>query len=329
MIHQAVEAFAATLSTHSKSRTASINDPKAAYEIALAWTIRLWFAGRAHPESLRLLKTDHPNLTWLQQTRILFTKGFTEPSSARRIRGFPSYSLIAEPTTWWEETLAYNNQPIIGEIPTGILQQKWSVQEFAALFPHWTIPQILSSLPLASSDQNSVRFARYARALNSFSGEVTHDTDLRFLTRSLPPESLHREYKATFRCDSQTLTKNPHQLHSCLKTITAFLNSEGGQLIVGVNDDGEVIGISPDLSLLKEPNLDTLTQVIHEAIKTNITPFPLGLVTVEATPYGSHVLIIIQVSPSQCPHSCRQPDGTSTVFARDGNRTINLTKLNL
>jgi predicted HTH transcriptional regulator len=31
-----------------------------------------------------------------------------------------------------------------------------------------------------------------------------------------------------------------------LKTIAAFLNTEGGDLLIGVGDDGSVVGVEPD-----------------------------------------------------------------------------------
>lgn len=35
-----------------------------------------------------------------------------------------------------------------------------------------------------------------------------------------------------------------------MKTIVAFSNSEGGRLIIGVNDDSEVVGVDPSLRLV-------------------------------------------------------------------------------
>ena len=34
--------------------------------------------------------------------------------------------------------------------------------------------------------------------------------------------------------------------HAVLKTIAAFLNTEGGDLLIGVADDRSVVGIGPD-----------------------------------------------------------------------------------
>ncbi len=41
-----------------------------------------------------------------------------------------------------------------------------------------------------------------------------------------------------------------------LKTIAAFSNKDGGKLIIGVTDEGEVIGLEPDYGTFKEPNKD-------------------------------------------------------------------------
>jgi predicted HTH transcriptional regulator len=39
---------------------------------------------------------------------------------------------------------------------------------------------------------------------------------------------------------------------SVTKTIAAFLNSEGGTLLIGVADSGSVLGIEPDFEYLKQ-----------------------------------------------------------------------------
>ena len=50
-------------------------------------------------------------------------------------------------------------------------------------------------------------------------------------------EVSERSFEKTIEC---TLT------HSVLKTIAAFLNTEGGDLLIGVGDDGAVTGIEQD-----------------------------------------------------------------------------------
>jgi hypothetical protein len=54
------------------------------------------------------------------------------------------------------------------------------------------------------------------------------------------------EYKSTLRWDLRQGKKSPAIEHAALKTICAFLNSEGGDLLIGVRDDGSIEGIESD-----------------------------------------------------------------------------------
>ena len=39
---------------------------------------------------------------------------------------------------------------------------------------------------------------------------------------------------------------DPKVEHGTLKTIVAFLNTDGGTILIGVEDEGNIIGIEPD-----------------------------------------------------------------------------------
>ena len=41
---------------------------------------------------------------------------------------------------------------------------------------------------------------------------------------------------------------------ACLKTICGFLNSNGGTLLIGVSDKGEIIGLSEEIELFHKKN---------------------------------------------------------------------------
>ncbi len=61
-------------------------------------------------------------------------------------------------------------------------------------------------------------------------------------------ESKNLEFKQTFSLDVKTGTKEKHIEKSVLKTIGAFLNSEGGELLIGVDDNGQVTGVDEEIS---------------------------------------------------------------------------------
>ena len=58
------------------------------------------------------------------------------------------------------------------------------------------------------------------------------------------------EFKSSLLWDHKRGTKNAALVDAVLKTITAFMNSEGGTLYVGVSDDGAIPGIGSDYACL-------------------------------------------------------------------------------
>lgn len=65
-------------------------------------------------------------------------------------------------------------------------------------------------------------------------------------------ESHTVEFKSTIRVDSETGVKKDHIEDAVLKTVAAFLNADGGMLLVGVKDDGTLLGIDADLRVFKD-----------------------------------------------------------------------------
>ena len=60
-------------------------------------------------------------------------------------------------------------------------------------------------------------------------------------------ESKTLEFKSSLRWNLQEDRKDDrHVTHAALKTIAAFLNTEGGDLLIGVDDDRQVLGIDHD-----------------------------------------------------------------------------------
>lgn len=56
-------------------------------------------------------------------------------------------------------------------------------------------------------------------------------------------ESFELEFKSTIRMNLKTGEKDKRMEKAVLKTLVAFLNGDGGTLLVGVQDDGEILGV--------------------------------------------------------------------------------------
>jgi hypothetical protein len=83
-------------------------------------------------------------------------------------------------------------------------------------------------------------------------------------------ESATLEFKSTLQWDIVQNQKNSGLRHETLKTVAAFLNSSGGTLVIGVEDNGNVFGLDHDLSFVKGKNEDGFQQLLAALIVDNI-----------------------------------------------------------
>jgi len=80
-------------------------------------------------------------------------------------------------------------------------------------------------------------------------------------------ESKTLEFKSTLRWNLKEERKDPSVVtHAVLKTIAAFLNTDGGDLLVGVTDDKSIVGIEADQFDSEDKFLLHLSHVIGAAL---------------------------------------------------------------
>jgi len=94
-----------------------------------------------------------------------------------------------------------------------------------------------------------------ANQLNSFLNSITDtiDTEVETSIEEVisKGEGLGVEFKSSLRWDFTKGTVNTKLEQTVMKTIAAFANNEGGTLLIGVNDDGEILGLDNDYTSLK------------------------------------------------------------------------------
>jgi len=80
-------------------------------------------------------------------------------------------------------------------------------------------------------------------------------------------ESKTLEFKSTLRWNLQDDRQDDMQItHAVLKTIAAFLNTEGGDLLIGVADDGAIVGIERDRLESDDKFMRHLAQVVRNGL---------------------------------------------------------------
>lgn len=80
-------------------------------------------------------------------------------------------------------------------------------------------------------------------------------------------ESKTLEFKATLRWNLREDRQDAKLVtHAVLKTIAAFLNTEGGDLLIGVADDGSIVGIERDQLESDDKFMRHLAQVVRNSL---------------------------------------------------------------
>ncbi len=79
-------------------------------------------------------------------------------------------------------------------------------------------------------------------------------------------ESKTLEFKSTLRWSLREDRKDNRVTHAALKTVAAFLNTEGGDLLLGVADDGSVVGIEKDRLNNDDKFMLHLSQLVRNAL---------------------------------------------------------------
>lgn len=134
-------------------------------------------------------------------------------------------------------------------------------------------------------------------------------------------EDQYTEFKETLRYDARKGENSRELEKMVLKTIVAFLNSEGGTLLIGVNDDCKVVGLERDYKTLTKKNRDGFENHLTMLVKTLIgLPFT-KYVKVGFDSIDGKDICIVSVKESHKPAYLQNGDKKEDFFVRVGNST--------
>lgn len=127
-------------------------------------------------------------------------------------------------------------------------------------------------------------------------------------------EDDHTEFKSTLRWDIRQDKKNPAIEHASLKTICAFLNSEGGDLFIGVRDDGSIEGVETD----QFPNDDRFLLHLWSLIKSSMGEEVVEWVKTTLQKFGDKTVCRVHSDKSKKPIFLRQKGFDEAFYIRTG-----------
>jgi hypothetical protein len=137
-------------------------------------------------------------------------------------------------------------------------------------------------------------------------------------------ESNTLEFKSSIRWDYNLEKVNKDLMHSILKTIAGFSNSDGGTLLIGVSDDKKVLGLEKDFDTLKRKDKDGFIQYLTQMILNNLGINIMRNISVNIKTLSGKDICQIEVLPANEPVFLSY-SGKDEFFIRTANMTIPLT----
>jgi type I restriction enzyme R subunit len=118
-------------------------------------------------------------------------------------------------------------------------------------------------------------------------------------------EDKHLEFKSTLRWDLEKREKSKLVESAVIKTVAAFLNSEfGGTLVIGVGDDGSVVGLEGDYATLHrdgKDDADLFVLHLNQLVEGSVGLAAAANVTTAIHHVDGHDLCRVHVEPSGHP----------------------------
>ncbi len=126
------------------------------------------------------------------------------------------------------------------------------------------------------------------------------------------------EYKETFSFNTRENKSGDDRLrHALLREVAAFLNTEGGVVLIGVSDDQRVTGIERDDFKDQENYVRKITQVIA----SSLGEVAATLTQIEIHDYDGKKICAVKCEKSSKPVYCEFKKFGQQTFVRIGNVT--------
>jgi hypothetical protein len=137
-------------------------------------------------------------------------------------------------------------------------------------------------------------------------------------------ESATLEFKSSARWSYQTNTRDRSVEEAVVKTVAGFMNARGGTVLLGVSDDGDVLGLEPDYSTVKRGSRDAYENWLTTLLEQSLGKPALIHLSIAFHQLGDLDVCRIDVEPSQKPVYTDVRGGTR-FYVRLNNSTRELS----
>jgi uncharacterized membrane protein YeaQ/YmgE (transglycosylase-associated protein family) len=138
-------------------------------------------------------------------------------------------------------------------------------------------------------------------------------------------ESSNVEFKSSARFNHQTGGRDPRLEQVIAAAVAAFCNARGGTLLIGVADDGTLLGLDEDYRLVKRPTRDSYQLWLLDLLTTALGSGAATAVSIEFDSLAGHDVCLVRVPPAPRPVFLRAAKQRGAEFlVRVGNSSRQL-----
>jgi hypothetical protein len=126
------------------------------------------------------------------------------------------------------------------------------------------------------------------------------------------------EFKASLMWDYRRQAVNKGLYEPVMKNIVGFMNTTGGALLIGVGDDGEILGLEPDYQAMRKPDSDGFENVFNMAFNKMVGVEYRRYLDLSFPQLVGKEICVVSVRPASQP-AYLVYKGTEAFYIRAGN----------
>jgi type I restriction enzyme R subunit len=129
------------------------------------------------------------------------------------------------------------------------------------------------------------------------------------------------EFKSTARWDLREGQPSKAMEDAIVKTVAAFLNTDGGTLLIGIGPDGSVVGLGHDYGRVKPKNGDGFVNWLTTHLVNALGHTPVTRTRARISVHAGQEICRVDAAASPSPVCARTSKGEEVFFVRMNNST--------
>ena len=250
----------------------------------------------------------------------LFPRGYLEKlgvSDARDRNRIANFAFVE-----WADNLKISDQPPADYVP--VMEERFSGPELARMYRYHALPvnwqqmEYREFLEWRQGLMAQIIRDGYEKIAGNLSDTpVVEELDVSGLIAGGESDAV--EFKSTLRKNLQTGERDQRIEHTALKTLAAFLNSDGGKLVIGVSNDGIPVGIDEDAF----ENEDRMALHLVHIGNARMGPQAMASTHIHFDDYEESRVMVVECQKSPTPVYLKEGE-REYFFIRTGPATIDL-----